>query len=905
MKKVLMMKKIFFLMLSVLVLNASAEIVYQHLPELPGWEKSADARLVQNGKFTILKQGKLSLPELRAAEPGDTVVVTLLYTGKGKLKLELQELDEKQAETHKQTREIVNPAAETHSRSVCFDLTGKGTRSYRLNVLAEENANLGLHDIAVRRMTGEESALYSPERNRKLWAERTAGKNLARGLKVSFDPEPNYELTRKGKTDEADLTDGIISTRYGEYIWFDPLAAGWSTRANQCQVKMDLQSLQNISRAVIRICGGRRDPYHGSGMFPSLFQVWISRDGKQWYCASRLKKVNINEKADADWKTLYYLPELSEGSAPPYVYPFELEINAEARYLAFIFSKATPLLYLDEIALLEGNRNAPGFNRAYSGEPSEQLFRKDASIVPYYPEVYINRGKINLPNWFKFDDRRAVKEGGLSYFIDLPAGIVYDPDKGSYPTFLRNLVKTETRDGRTIRYFRCNYREDAVRKEAARCHIGPFYFRAEKPVPEKECYIRIGTTAGTKNPQTVIRQFPVKLIDIPEVAPSRHLYLTFPWFSQAITFYWPGYIDTLRHLGVNGTGWHNRKKENGKEFFAELKKHRIDLIAVPQISILKVLGGKTSEYRCTNGKSRLCPALRGPLYEKYCNAFAECLEKIPAERVHLDDELWTSPGDFTGCSRCNELRKAKNMSWSEYAEWVMADSYAGILRAVRKAKPQAKIGSYMYCLDRMQTVYGKSFPIFGTAKLFPALLDEVQTPYYGPNPVQVTRRVRSNFQQVRDPSKITVYLTGGSGAYYTDRMGDLIGWQLLEAYMNGAGCIAYYIDLSFSSPVDFMHMARAMKAIRPYDEFLMKAELIPDFSGSAKTLNYTGRKLGNKALCLIGNYHSGKTVRTVLPLKGILSVKDCFTGKAVPFAEDGITLDVPGGKGSLIEICFR
>ncbi|MBR2373661.1 MAG: hypothetical protein IKA87_05475, partial [Lentisphaeria bacterium] len=566
-------------------------------------------------------------------------------------------------------------------------------------------------------------------------------------------------------------------------------------------------------------------------------------------------------------------------------------------------SKNTPQLYMDEAVLLEGSAKKAGFNQVYSTEPDRVLFRKDAAITPFYPEVYIPRGTVNLPNWFKFDDRREKKEGGLSYFIDLPQEVIYTPEK-TYPWFLRNLVKTENKNGRTIRYFNCSYKDSAVLKEAARCNVGPFFFRTEKSIPENQKYIRIGTTTGRKNPQSVVRKYKLNVIDIPKVPQQKYLDLTFPWFSQRETFYWPGYIKMLHHIGASGTGWHTGKPEKGEAFFAELKKYNIKLIGVSARIPALILKENSRLYRCTGGGNKICPALRGPLYEKFCAESTALFKDIPADMIHLDDEWWSDPGSFTRCSRCNELRKAKNMDWSTYAEWAMADFYSGVLKSLRRAKPGVRIGSYMFCLDRNQSVYGKSFPVYGTAKLFPALLDEVQTPYYGPNPEQVRARVRKNFLKIGKPAGITVYLTGGTGAYYTDQMGEKTMWQLLEAYMNGAGTVAYYITRSFSSPVDFMYIASGMKAIQPYGEFLMKAELDEKFSGSNRMLSHTVRKFGKKALYLIGNYGSGSTAETFLPLKNIRSVRDCFNNKAIRFSENGIALKIPAGKAAFIEVCF-
>ncbi|MFH1922770.1 MAG: hypothetical protein ABIP48_23140, partial [Planctomycetota bacterium] len=52
--------------------------------------------------------------------------------------------------------------------------------------------------------------------------------NLALGRPVVFVPSPAYSLTHRGESDATDLTDGKLTGREDQKIWFDSSAVGWS-----------------------------------------------------------------------------------------------------------------------------------------------------------------------------------------------------------------------------------------------------------------------------------------------------------------------------------------------------------------------------------------------------------------------------------------------------------------------------------------------------------------------------------------------------------------------------------------------------------------------------------------------------------------------------------------------------
>jgi hypothetical protein len=281
------------------------------------------------------------------------------------------------------------------------------------------------------------------------------------------------------------------------------------------------------------------------------------------------------------------------------------------------------------------------------------------------------------------------------------------------------------------------------------------------------------------------------------------------------------------------------------------------------------------------------------------------MKELAPDYIHLDFEFYFSPDTFATCTRCETLRKSKNMTRAEYAEWACADSYKGVLLAAKKAAPNAKIGSYLYCADRVAECGDQLISLFGAKQLFPEYLDELHTVYYGVNVRFVQKAVRTNYLYVRDPQKVLIYLSAGSGAYFTDEYGPVTFYSILEAYMNGAYGIAYFVDRSLTSPVDYYYLACGLKAVAPYEEFLIKAMLDEKFKGSNPYLSYTLRRLGKDALVLVGNYGSRKEAVTSLSLPGLKSAVDCLTGKALKIRKDGIVLNVGKDNVRFLKLTYQ
>ena len=120
-------------------------------------------------------------------------------------------------------------------------------------------------------------SLLADTDGKKLFAQTLANRvNLAAGKTVEFTPAPSYRLTTDAK-DIKDLTDGKLSRRTDDRIWFDRNAVGWRT-SNPITIKLDMGKEVAMDKVAIRIQGGA--PRFS---YPNELQSFVSNDGKIWY----------------------------------------------------------------------------------------------------------------------------------------------------------------------------------------------------------------------------------------------------------------------------------------------------------------------------------------------------------------------------------------------------------------------------------------------------------------------------------------------------------------------------------------------------------------------------------------------------------------------------------------------
>jgi len=111
--------------------------------------------------------------------------------------------------------------------------------------------------------------------------------NLALGKPVTYLPPADYSITGKGGTDGADLTDGRLTERPDQHMWFEDTAVGWSY-AGRANLSVDLGELQPIDEVAIRFLGG--SPQAGICL-PGWVEVMVSDGpGQPYYRVAEYSK---------------------------------------------------------------------------------------------------------------------------------------------------------------------------------------------------------------------------------------------------------------------------------------------------------------------------------------------------------------------------------------------------------------------------------------------------------------------------------------------------------------------------------------------------------------------------------------------------------------------------------------
>ena len=833
--------------------------------------------------------------------------MSVIYKGKGKLRCGLYGYGEDGRKmTEYQAQAIPVDAAGWDQRQFFFGVRKPETRQVRPYISVTGGDSMMFATVQITKLADAEKYLL-PSHNLNLWYQRTKGYNLARGKKLTFDPEPNWKLTKKGDTDAADLTDGKFN-QMRDQLWFDPGAVAWFNAMNGVNIILDIGSVQHVKKAVIRICGGRLPD--GNIKFPYELQAYVSKDGRNFYQTASMMKLNESEYELCNWKTHYFLKESSDTSGIPYVYPFELNIGADARYVVIRSPKPTfwVTMACDELAVIreEKPENVPDYNAAYKKAP-EDLFHKELRIRPRMDAFYVP-DNMPVPNFFIIDDRNPVKKGKITYSVDLPDAVRYTDDVRSYPRGVRTYTRTEKAGGRTKVYFKTTFPYERFISLCKAFKLGPFYFKTAPgtKLAEKDQYAEFTTYIDGKKHS--VTRLPLKIISIPETDRQSRLLGALIDYRIDYALGWPDFLNTQKRLGMGEILFlmpMALKAQGAKELYEAAKKagFRIRHFTVPTI-VINNKYKNLPDYRCVGMPKNMfgfCPSYRGKYYQEMLDMITETVREFPPDYITFEDECW-QPAQMNhslDCSRCQEYRKQKGMDEKRFIQWVQADFLSHYKEAVIKGLNGHQYPPIShYVLNPFAPGYACRLgpvPHLGGFDLFPKYADQLHMSYYGRDPRQMQAVMRKAFSALKDPRRLMPFLTGGSGSYTEGAMYQTTEHLILEAFMNGASGFELYAFHSLESPLDYTYLANAMKQLLPFEEFLLKAPLadVPCKSGK---LAVTARGMGDDLLLLVGNYGGliPAEAEFQLPRKPA-AVTDLTTGKEIAPAQ---TLKLTADKKS-------
>ena len=677
--------------------------------------------------------------------------------------------------------------------------------------------------------------------NRKLWAERTKGTNLALGKKVTFAKIPNYHLTIPGDTDANDLTDGILSSRNDDTIWFDSKAVGWyyNKETEGVNFMVDLGKEQPLDRVVIRCLGGKSQHVLPC---PKKFEVLVSKDGKKFYRTASMQKLMPGEKTQSDFKKYFYLEE--NGTA--WTYPFVLDVKADGRYVGVIITGEADSVFADEMAVMEATaaeQKSPEFNQSYAGA-AEDFPMKGVIVMPRIAKLAVSTN-IATPNALMIKDMRdtiaAKKKAQL--VMELPAGIILEFPKPA---------KQEDITVNGMNYTRLTLPLTSVTNMA---QTSMFFFKTVQPPPAGADAVFYALCDGEP---TLKQSVPVELITIPEVKPFKRLHVSLAWMTEKAAQDWPGFLDCWSKLGFNAVStfprnWNAKDAAANRKFLDDARAKGFAIVMNESPFHIMAKGHQPGDELFSQipekKNSDLCPSYRGKFYDGEMARVAENVKKSSPDYVLWDIECWYNGAvNAAKCTTCREACKASGKPMDVFLKEKGTEALKDLYQAVEKGSAGAKmplVASYNH-----HAAVPVHLLVVDFNQIYPQYVKQAQPSLYVAGRAQnVHDSIRKNYQLMKKNAIVPWLSAGTYGELEPYKMEPMI----LEALLNGACGITYFRYDDFDTPMDFYYHAKALAEIAPYEDLIMDGEVLEP-TGSNKEFTYSGVKKGNEMLLLIGNY---------------------------------------------------
>ncbi len=680
--------------------------------------------------------------------------------------------------------------------------------------------------------------------NRQAWFDMVLGKkNLALKKPLQLIPKPNYHLTvdKKGQAgcDKTDLTDGNITKRVSDTIWFDRRAVGFYGGVNTVFMRLDLGKVEPVDYIALRALGGSESGFR----FPKKFEVMVSQDGEKFFNAAEMVKLAPAEAYQSDFVKTYYYPENSKWQQSV-CKAFKLKVNADARYI-IVKLTLDKHFFSDEMAVIAADKKSADFNSVYDGKgfavPNDSL-----TAQPRLPELAVVKG-VAAPQQISISDYRAERNKikKAEVILELPEELtVFNRtcEKITINGKNYNRYHLPTKDGLKVSYIYILSNE-----------------KTPDTLPPANIYVVYDGKTGFK------QSLPIKIVTLPEFKTFKQLPVCLSWMTTEAMFdSYPDLLKNYMRFGFNGAGvfprlWIRNPNSDPSEKikrYEEIRNTGLKLYmndsAMHEMIRNKKAGHEV--YCITKTPSKLtCPSYTGKFYKKEMDRIARCVVMSKPDHVLLDIECFNYAfrRSTKECSRCVEAIKNSGLSAEEYILSCGKRMISDISKALEKGAKEANIPMpklHMYDLDRLDNRHG----ITRFTDLYPGLIKSSQPSLYiGGHPAVIQKNIRGNYKLMQSKDILPWLSTGCYGEYDSYLVEPIV----LEAFMNGAGGVLNYAFNHFAdSPLDFYYHALAVMKLAPYEELLIKGEY-PEVKGSNDKMFYSMVKNGSEMLLLVGNYY--------------------------------------------------
>ncbi|MCK5844105.1 MAG: hypothetical protein KAG97_05310, partial [Victivallales bacterium] len=345
-------------------------------------------------------------------------------------------------------------------------------------------------------------------------------------------------LTVRDGKDEWNLTDGKLAKRLDDRIWFSADAVGWYMLTGPINLLVDLGKVHPVGKIVVRIlCGAEQGNLRG----PAKIAVAVSKDGDNYFQASSLTQLMTGEKEQCDWKRYYYLAE----NGKSFVYPFELSVEADTRYVGLTITGATGAIFMDELAIIKATpaeKSVTGYNAAYTPANKVGFITDGIQFGPLKNELVISTN-VNAPSIFQSHDLRQTekRKAKVRWVVELPPEITVlktNSYKPPYPVREEFVENGEKRVRWTLKETK------AVRERG----FGPIYFQLRKgaKAPSDATAVFYASSDGSE-PNKV--RVPIRFITIPKVPKLKRLHNSLAWMGLGAALAWPDFLDAWECIG--------------------------------------------------------------------------------------------------------------------------------------------------------------------------------------------------------------------------------------------------------------------------------------------------------------------------------------------------------------------
>jgi hypothetical protein len=755
----------------------------------------------------------------------------------------------------------------------------------------------------------------SAVQSRQAWAQATKRDNLALGKKVLFADPPNYRLTDDGH-DAIDLTDGKLSTRDDDRIWFAKDAVGWSDHAGLLAERgtnllIDLGAIQPVGKVVARFLGGREQ---NSLALPARITIVASDDGKTFYEATSFQKV---QEADKDWAQAhpdhyFYVPETGRSFTQTLIIP----VHRRARYIGLNIKSGGPLgamdfIFSDEIVVLKDPK--PEQSTSLAGLKTIQFIMGGVTVRPRQSELAITTN-VATTNYFSVIDRRPVsdRKKAARVVFDLPPGVTIAKSAGA-------AHHDESPGGGKNRWIIDDFYNP---KDGGTLPSpgGVITFRSVLFTLERGAHLPANATATfsvADDPDSACNAVtvPMRAVEIPSVGDISGLDATLAWMNETHPGHFlPDFYQAFHKFGFNVMGVFPRyfttpqRRAEMAEHVQKLRQNGYKIIqtAAAYAPLKRLYHDKPEIYNQINGKAgkNVCPCYVGEYYRKAIQFVADDAKLVHPDFVFHDMEMWLySQAEEKQCSRCQEaFAKSGMKDWDQFMLSQGMRTMRDLHNAIAGTAPHGRdptVGSYD--VEANSPIYHH---IFDFNALYSKYIQLAQPCLYVQgDPKHVHDEIRANYDKLHS-RQIIPWLTAGT---YGECPPLRTEQMLLESYLNGARGVTWFQYADFD-PMDFYYHAHAMKLLAPYQKLLNEGKQIA-IAGDNSRLTYSAFGTNHEALILIGNYGDGlnKEADTHARLnfsgKTVSSSQELTSGRTLTPA-DLESLDVNPGTQRLLVVTF-